>query len=463
MALIAMNNIPVDDCPEPHDACSPTHRCASCRAVWFVLSCVTCVTGGGSLGACDAGSLESTSGSTTVNAHLPPARLARYVKFEEVTEWNGGAWGSIAELNLIDSTGATMDRSGWSVSADSSSPNDAPANVIDGDAKSLWHTPWETNPPAPPHAVIVDLREPRKLSGLRYLPRQDRSANGTFAQYRIYLSTDGTSWGEPVAQGDFTQMSGPKIEKTVVFAEQTSNHPPELAAVADQSTAMGGAVSLPCPATDVDADPLTFEARGLPAGLSISPRTGLVAGTPIAAGVYDVSVRVSDAKGAQAQAAFKWTVQAPPPAPVAPGEVRFVKLEEVSEIHGQPWASMAQFNLVGADGNNLPRTGWTAWADSAEANEPPINAIRGNAGAIWHSQWSSASPNPPHSYIVDLGHGAALKGFRYLPRQDHSTNGTIAEFRFYTSVNGVDWGRPVAQGDLSRLGPPEQEKTVWLK
>jgi len=176
---------------------------------------------------------------------------------------------------------------------------------------------------------------------------------------------------------------------------------------------------------------------------------------------------VSDNKGPQTSVAFQWAVQ-PPAASMdtvkpAPGDVRFVKLEEVSELNGKPWASMAEFNLVDAKGANLPRTGWTASADSADTNDKPGNAIDGNAASLWHTQWDGDSPPPPHSFIVDLRRYEPVRGFRYLPRQDKLTNGIIAKFRFYTSVDGVDWGRPVAEGDLAAMGAPNAEKTVLLK
>ena len=241
--------------------------------------------------------------------------------------------------------------------------------------------------------------------------------------------------------------------------------PPVARAPTAQRTPMGASVSIQIDATDADGDSLTYAATGLPTGLAIAPKTGLVTGTPIVPGAYAVSVRVSDRKGPDASVAFGWTVQ--PPAAVAdtarPGEVRFVKLEEVSEVNGKPWASIAEFNLVGADGANLARDGWTASADSADSNDRPGNAIDGNPGSLWHSQWDGAAPLPPHSFIVDIGHAAHVRGFRYLPRQDRLTNGAIAKFRFFTSADGVAWGTPVAEGDFSTMGPANAEKTVLLK
>jgi galactose oxidase len=58
------------------------------------------------------------------------------------------------------------------------------------------------------------MRSPRKVSGLNYLPRQDASNNGNIGQYAIALSTNGTTWSAPVAQGTWADT---KAEKQVTF------------------------------------------------------------------------------------------------------------------------------------------------------------------------------------------------------------------------------------------------------
>ena len=42
-----------------------------------------------------------------------------------------------------------------------------------------------------------------------------------------------------------------------------------------------------------------------------------------------------------------------------------------------------------------------------------------------------------------------VKGFRYLPRQDGWANGTVADYAFYVSNDGVAWGQPVAAGTFN--------------
>jgi len=56
---------------------------------------------------------------------------------------------------------------------------------------------------------------------------------------------------------------------------------------------------------------LTFTAAGLPAGLTINRRTGLISGTPRRAGARSVRVRAADARGGSATVIFRWTI-APP-------------------------------------------------------------------------------------------------------------------------------------------------------
>ena len=94
----------------------------------------------------------------------------------------------------------------------------------------------------------------------------------------------------------------------------TLNTPPTLAIVANQSAVQGKATSLQLSGADADGGVLTYGGNGLPAGMAIAVSTGLISGTPVAAGNYPVTVTVSD--GMQtATRTFTWSV-ANPVAPV---------------------------------------------------------------------------------------------------------------------------------------------------
>ena len=94
----------------------------------------------------------------------------------------------------------------------------------------------------------------------------------------------------------------------------TMNTPPTLAIVANQSAVQGKPTSLQLSGADADGGVLTYGGNGLPAGMAIAVSTGLISGTPVAAGNYPVNVTVSD--GMQtATRTFTWSV-ANPVAPV---------------------------------------------------------------------------------------------------------------------------------------------------
>ena len=76
----------------------------------------------------------------------------------------------------------------------------------------------------------------------------------------------------------------------------------------NQTTAVGTAASLQIHASDSAGAALTYSATGLPAGLSINSSSGLISGTPTAAGTSNVTVTATDSTGASGSTSFTWTV-----------------------------------------------------------------------------------------------------------------------------------------------------------
>jgi galactose oxidase len=235
---------------------------------------------------------------------------------------------------------APLPATGWTITADSNSAQ--AANVLDGDATTLWRTAAT----ALPHLLTIDTQNRIALSGLTYLPPAD-SANGRIGRYEVLISDDGTTWSKPVATGTFADDA---TLKTVAIATVVT---------------------------------------------------------------------------------------------------RFVRLRALSEAGNRTTKSAAaEINLLGGTDPALPRTGWTATADSQEtAGEDGrgVNALDGNNATYWHTQWQAASPPHPHEIQLDLGRAGSVSCVYYRPRQN-SPRGRIATFEVHTSTDGTNWGTAAATG-----------------
>ncbi|MEY9910294.1 O-glycosyl hydrolase [Catenulispora sp. MAP12-49] len=121
------------------------------------------------------------------------------------------------------------------------------------------------------------------------------------------VAAQGTS---TVAGGAFSAtVPGRSLVTYVIPGGTVSGNTVTVANPGSQTGTVGTAVTGPqIQGTDSAAgQTLTYSAAGLPTGLSISS-SGLISGTPSAAGTYPVTVTATDSTGATGSAAFTWTV-----------------------------------------------------------------------------------------------------------------------------------------------------------
>ncbi|MGY1465242.1 M6 family metalloprotease domain-containing protein (plasmid) [Bacillus toyonensis] len=94
----------------------------------------------------------------------------------------------------------------------------------------------------------------------------------------------------------------------------------------------------------------------------------------------------------------------------------------------------------------IPQTNWTLkYVDSYNWYNLGAYAFDGNKDTFWHTNWSPVAPMP-HEIQIDLGATYNLSKFSYLPRQDGQINGTIKDYEFYVSSDGINWGTAVSIG-----------------
>jgi len=100
----------------------------------------------------------------------------------------------------------------------SEEPGEEAARLIDGNTGTIWHTAYGVTVTKYPHSVDFDCSEMKTIKGFTYLPRQDGGNNGNIKGYRVQLSQDGKTWGDPIAEGEFERGSG---LKRITFATPT--------------------------------------------------------------------------------------------------------------------------------------------------------------------------------------------------------------------------------------------------
>jgi hypothetical protein len=138
-------------------------------------------------------------------------------------------------LPIMDRLGARI------VRADSETIENGAANLLDADPTSSWATTLAGRSSGfdrpYPHEVVIELREPTRLAGLRCLPRVE--PRGRIREYRVELSDDDRVWRE-VAHGTFDAS---EREKEVRFAGPETARYLRLVAVSSQGGEAGAALA----------------------------------------------------------------------------------------------------------------------------------------------------------------------------------------------------------------------------
>ena len=185
---------------------------------------------------------------------------------------------------------------------------------------------------------------------------------GPTASAALYLqaSVDGVSDNTHFSQYGATTMAGLVVQgiqernlALVPYLRSSGSTGGNTVTVTNPGS-QSGTVGTPVSAVQVRAtdsaagQTLTYTATGLPAGLSISS-SGLITGTPSAAGTFNATVTATDSTGASGSASFTWTISG---GSTGGGtcQVSYVKSE---------WAGGFTANLTVTNTGTSSVNGWT--------------------------------------------------------------------------------------------------------
>ncbi len=128
-------------------------------------------------------------------------------------------------------------------------------------------------------------------------------ATGLISGTPSYTSAGTFTVSATVSDGSLT------ASRTFSWVIQNTNRAPSLEQPANQASAARATVSLQLSATDPDGTPITYQATGLPPGLTINASTGLISGrlSQNAASVYSVVATASDGSMTSSRT-FAWSI-----------------------------------------------------------------------------------------------------------------------------------------------------------
>jgi PKD repeat protein len=395
------------------------------------------------------GTIDANTGYYTAGA---TSGVRDYI---QVTD--GGSDSVQTFVDVVEASSA-LDQSQWSLhyvdseELDANAPATPAVNAFDGDPDTFWHTEWYDGGPGYPHELQINLGALYDVSGIRHLPRETlrRSRPGI---YEIYVSLDGVNWGDPVVTGFFPYYDS--SEQQVFFPVHTAQYirfrllgavvrGQDWAAVAEFNV-LGAPFSnnyRPDVSIDTPADNVSINQ-----GESVS-----------------FSSTASDQDGAVGDLTYLWDFKDPsitggPFDMQDPGDITFntpgtyevtLTVTDGQGLGDSTTVTRVVKVLNGGSGL-IDRTNWQiAWMDSEELTysgelTPVSNVLDGDTDTIWHTEWYTYEPSPPHELIIDLGATYRVDGVRHVPNQG-SQNGRISNYHVYVSPDGKDWGTAVAEG-----------------
>ncbi len=107
-----------------------------------------------------------------------------------------------------------INKSTWKlVSVDSQHSGNEATKAFDDNASTFWHTEYWGSEPRCPHTIVIDMVKIYQVTAFTYTARTDGNQNGMVKGYEVYLSTDGKTWGSPVAKGEFKNTTAMQIAK----------------------------------------------------------------------------------------------------------------------------------------------------------------------------------------------------------------------------------------------------------
>ncbi len=226
--------------------------------------------------------------------------------------------------------------------------------------------------------------------------------------------------GTPTAAGSYTVTATATDTDELAAAASffwniaIPNRAPAITTPAAQTGVVGTARTLAIVASDPDGDTMRFAATGLPPGLTINATTGVISGTPIAAGTFTPAVTATDSDDLSASISFSWSIGDITPSVVAlsvqPGFAGAV-ITYAPQIANRTSVTY-RWNF----GDGTADTSYQTVADASHVFQPPgiysvTLTMRNSSGNLFTYRFDQAIHAQPLAAL-----GASSSGLAFEPR-----------------------------------------------
>jgi hypothetical protein len=180
-----------------------------------------------------------------------------------------------------------------------------------------------------------------------------------------------------------------------------------------KTSTVGTATSLQMSGSDSGGLALTWSATGLPTGLSINSSSGLISGTPSAAGTFSVTVTAKDSTNASGSTSFTWTISGGGGGGGCSGQ----KLTNPGFESGSTgWT--ASSGVINTDGANSHSGSGYAWLDGygtthTDTLSQAVSIPSGCSASLTYYLWISSSEGTSHAYdkLTLTANGTTVQSF----------------------------------------------------
>ena len=119
-------------------------------------------------------------------------------------------------------------------------------------------------------------------------------------------------------------------------------------------------------------------------------------------------------------------------------EGRYLVIEALTPAAEKDYAAIAEFYVLGAEGQRLSREGWTVEYADSEDMESGNNSAEKIFDLQESTFWKSVENSPyPQRIVIDMGKEEKVKGIEYLPRMESGAPGAIKDYKIYVSNTPV--------------------------